>query len=123
MLGPGQYLDTQGQAHFSDDDALDEAELDENYIPEGFRKQATMTIPERVKRDPSKYFKFMSDYYAGEAQMMYKQRNQYTAPLRQTLIEHRPFGYDKVFKANNMYDVPSRYQDTANYTSALKAEA
>lgn len=83
VLGPGQYLDTNGQNHFSDEDALDdEAELDENYIPEGFRKQATMTIPEKVKRDPSKYFKFMSDYFMGEAQMMYKQRNQFTSPLR-----------------------------------------
>ena len=114
----GGVLDTQGQQilttmnNWSDDDADEDDNVDENFIPEGFRKQAMMTIPEKVKKDPTKYYKFMSNYFKGEAKLMFKQKQQFTAPLRQTLIEHRPFDQMNQFKANNQYEVGSRFHET-----------
>lgn len=40
---------------------------------------------------------------------MFKQKASFTSPLRQTLIDHRPFDYNNVFKANNAYGVESKY--------------
>jgi hypothetical protein len=127
----GGVLDTQGQHilttnmnNWSDDDASNEDDnVDENFIPEGFRKQAMMTIPANVKNDPTKYYKFMSTYFKGEAKLMFKQKAQFTAPLRQTLIEHRPFDQMNQFKANNQYEVGSRYHQTERYSMGLREQA
>lgn len=49
--------------NYSDDDAPNSdgsGEVDENFIPENFRKKTMMAIPDSVKKDPTKYYKFMS---------------------------------------------------------------
>ena len=59
----------------SDDDEPTQEEFDENYLPASFRNRTFVKIPEAVKRDPKKYFEYMTRYFKGEASQMYKQHN------------------------------------------------
>jgi hypothetical protein len=63
----------------------------------------------------------MTQFYKANATNLYKQQNnQFTSPLRQSLIEHRPFDTKNDFRPNERFQVNSRFQNINGYVSGLR---
>lgn len=63
----------------------------------------------------------MSNFYSQNAKNLYRQdTNKFTSPLRQSLIEHRPFDTKNDFRPNEKYHIRSRFNNVGSYVSGLR---
>lgn len=66
----------------------------------------------------------MTSFYQSNAKNLYKQSTaSFTSPLRQSLIEHKPFDNEKHFRANERFNTQSKFLDTDNYVNGLQNDA
>jgi hypothetical protein len=101
-----------------------ERQMSESMMAEQMLTSQFEAIPHNIRSDPKKYFQYMSNFYNQNAKSLYRQdSNKFTSPLRQSLIEHRPFDTKNDFRPNEKYHVQSKFGNVGSYVNGLREQA